>query len=237
MLHLILEKDREKINGEVSRLSMKLPIMKLDVFSWDADLVRGEIDSRSLFEDEEKAIVIEGLSENEEHFEILKTLLSYMHTSSKIFIVVESEMLKESQTFFENLGASIVELKKNKLAVENKWGGGANPFAIADALGRKSSKDSWLLYVEAIRENTEPEELHGRLVGKVRDMLASASTPATELGMHPFVYKKSRADLKNWKPGELEALHERFVSVYHQSRMSPYADELGIAIEKILLQL
>lgn len=110
-----------------------------------------------------------------------------------------------------------------------------NPFAIADAVGKKSAKESWIEYTIARLQGGESEELHARALGKVRDIIIASKEKQEDTSMHPFVYKKAKADYKNWKEGELEKTYKKFVEIYHLSRMG--GDELDIAIEKMLLRL
>lgn len=110
-----------------------------------------------------------------------------------------------------------------------------NPFAIADAVGKKSPKESWIEYTIARLQGGEAEELHARAVSKVRDIIIASKERQENTSMHPFVYKKAKADLRNWKEGELEKTYKKFVDIYHESRMG--GDELDIALEKVLLRL
>jgi hypothetical protein len=81
----------------------------------------------------------------------------------------------------------------------------------------------------------EPEFLHAALVGKARDMLASQRAGAEELGIHPFVYKKAKANFKNWGESKLIETYSDLVAAYHESRLG--GEPLDTAIEKILLKL
>ena len=110
-----------------------------------------------------------------------------------------------------------------------------NPFAIADAVGKKSAKESWIEYRGARLQGGESEELHARAISKIRDIIIASKEKQENTTMHPFVYKKAKWDLKNWKEGELEKTYTKFVEIYHLSRMG--GDELDIAMEKMLLGL
>lgn len=110
-----------------------------------------------------------------------------------------------------------------------------NPFAIPDAVGKKSAKESWIEYTVARLQGGEPEELHARALSKVRDIIIASKEKQEDTAMHPFVYKKAKWDAKNWKEGELEKTYKKFVEIYHLSRMG--GDELDIAMEKLLLTL
>ncbi len=110
-----------------------------------------------------------------------------------------------------------------------------NPFAIGDAVGKKSPKESWIEYIVARLQGAEAEELHARAVSKVRDIIIASKEKQESTSMHPFVYKKAKWDMKNWKEGELEKTYSKLVEIYHESRMG--GEELDIALEKLLLTL
>ncbi len=110
-----------------------------------------------------------------------------------------------------------------------------NPFAIADAVGKKSAKESWIEYTVARLQGGESEELHARALGKVRDIIIASKEKQEETTMHPFVYKKAKWDAKNWKEGELEKTYSKLVEIYHKARMG--GEELDVALEKVLLGL
>ncbi len=236
MLYLILSNNKEKIDKEVSKLAGKTAVLKMDAFSFDADTIRGKVGSFSLFGDsDESFMVLNQISESTENFEILKSLLFGISESTDKFAVVESEMAKEEIKFFEKAGATILDLEE-KTATKSKWRSeaGKNPFAIADAVGKRSPKEAWIEYIKS-REDGEPEEIHGRIIGKVRDILNANNMTAEESGMHPFVYRKAKMDMKNWKESDLKNFYTRLVALYHNSRMG--GEELDIALEKELLTM
>ncbi len=108
-------------------------------------------------------------------------------------------------------------------------------FAIADALGQGRAKEVWVEFTKQMNAGSSIEMIHGLLVAKVRDMLASDKGSAEELGIHPFVYRKAKADAKNWDREKLQAIYDKFVLAYHNSRLGD--ETLDTAVEKILLAL
>lgn len=122
-----------------------------------------------------------------------------------------------------------------KKETENNFKNRPNTFALADAFGAKSPKDAWVEYMRLRSGGMEAEYLHASLVGKARDMLASQSASADELGIHPFVHKKARADFKNWSESKLIETYSSLVAAYHESRLG--GEPLDTAIEKVLLAL
>jgi DNA polymerase III delta subunit len=143
---------------------------------------------------------------------------------------VQNSLFKEYKGVFES--EEVQEEKKEK---EDSFKKGPNTFALADAFGAKSPKDAWVEYMRLRSGGMEPEFLHAALVGKARDMLASQRAGAEELGIHPFVYKKAKADFKNWGESKLIETYSDLVAAYHESRLG--GEPLYTAIEKVLLRL
>ena len=241
MLYLLVGMDRGKINSFIKKSVGEARAQKMDIFSWDADLVRSNIESSSLFGGVAECLILEGIGESEEAWKLLLILVESMAESPKSFFVIESDIGDEVLDLLKIGGAKISDFREKK---ENKWkqkfnppagGDKYNPFALADAVGKKSAKEAWIEYERARLAGAEPEELHGRVWGKARDMIASEKATAEELGLHPFVHQKAKADFKNWSKEKLDNFTDKLLDIYHQSRLG--GDELDLAMEKLLLNI
>lgn len=138
-------------------------------------------------------------------------------------------LFKQYQGVFENQNQSLPEKKGTKFFTYNH-------FPLQDAIGRKEVKIIWIEYQKLIISGIEPEELIFKIVSKVRDLLAiSKGATAESLEIKDYPYRKSKADLKNWKKEELEEFYSKLVAIYHESRMG--GENLGISLEKLLLKL
>ena len=161
-----------------------------------------------------------------------------MTRSSKTFHIFENDLPIDVIEKFKKVGARVkderVKTPYNKLR-KGKDEDGYNPFALADAVGKGSSKEAWIEYSRARIMGVGPEELHARVWGKVRDMLSSQGAGPIELGIHPFVYKKAKADFKNWKGATLRNFSDELLSIYHDSRLG--GEELRGALEKLILNI
>lgn len=258
MLWVLLGTDRKKINSFIEREAMPaLPdrpadgrqaranaLQKLDAFSWDADLVRSSIETSSLFGEDSCVLVLEGISENEEASPLLMTFVETMAASSKKFFMIEDNLSEETIEFLESKGAKVSDFRERPAqgwtASGRKWkaklsDGKFSPFALPDAVGKKSPKEAWIEYQRARMAGIEPEELHARVWAKVRDMISSESGTADELLIHPFVHKKAQADFRNWPPRLLQDFADELIDVYHQSRLG--GDGLDVSMEKALLSI
>ena len=126
-----------------------------------------------------------------------------------------------------------------------------NIFSLGDALGRKDKKQLWVLLYQALRSGITPEQIHGTLFAQVKNLafIKRAETPSfakssgeamekvktNELGLHPFVVKKTTVFVKNFSQEELEKLSRKLVTIYHAARGG--GDELPVALEKFILSL
>ena len=113
---------------------------------------------------------------------------------------------------------------------------GYSPFALQDALGEKNIKKIWLEYQKLILADVEPEDLIHKIISKVKDLVfIQKGATALDLGIKDYPFNKSKRDLKNWKPEDLQSFYTKLVLAYHQSRMG--GESLGLALEKILLNV
>ncbi|HEY4515984.1 MAG TPA: hypothetical protein VJH67_02225 [Candidatus Paceibacterota bacterium] len=238
MLYLIIGANKEGVDREIAKVAKGESILKIDSLSWEVDMVRGLIESSSLFGSDAEAIVFESVLENEEARNLMAGFALRMNGSSKKFFIVEGETEKEMIEVFEKVEAKIFDLreeKKNSWQKKGKEVAGYSPFALGDAVGKGSAKEAWIEYVKARGFGVGPEELHSRVWGKVRDMIASETALPEEIGIHPFVHKKAKADLRNWPKLKLQNFADSLVAIYHLARMG--GEDLDVALEKTLLTI
>jgi hypothetical protein len=111
-----------------------------------------------------------------------------------------------------------------------------NIFALTDAIGARDKRQAWMVYEKALASGMVADEIFWRVMWGVKALLLGAKTSsAEESGLNPFVYKKMKGFLKNWKVEELEKLSESLVVGYHDARRG--IGEMETMIEKILLNL
>ncbi|MDB5194705.1 MAG: hypothetical protein JWN50_719 [Parcubacteria group bacterium] len=116
-----------------------------------------------------------------------------------------------------------------------KTGADFNTFALTDAFGERRKKDAWVLYQKALASGQAPEQVFYKVVWLVKSMLLAARTNEKDSGLNPFVYKKSKSFLKNWKEGEIEKLSEDLVVGFHKTRRGE--TDMETLLEKMLLSL
>jgi DNA polymerase III delta subunit len=92
-------------------------------------------------------------------------------------------------------------------------------FALTDAFAAGDRKKSWVLYRRFIEEGVVPEEIHGALAWQARALVLAAKTKsATQSGLKPFVYMKSKRIADSLGEEKTEAISRELVSLYHRSR-------------------
>jgi len=225
MLHLILGKNKEKFENA----------LKMDAFNWDADLVRGKIESRSLFAGPEvsEMLVLDNISENAEAWGVLKEIAEVVVKSEGKVVMLESDLKKEEVEFFEELRAKVEDLREKK-GIEYNF----SPFALQDAVGERNAKHAWIEYIKLANSGIEAEEIAPKVINKMRDMISiNKGASKEDLGIKSdFPYNKSKRDLKNWKIEAAEKFYTKLISIYHEARSSG-GIELSIALEKELLKI
>lgn len=238
MLYVILGTNKEKTDKDIEKISKKSALLRIDAFSWDADLVRSIIESHSLFDsaifgnpgEEEEILVLDNMSENQEAWEVIKGITTEIVASEEQVVLLEHDLKKEELELFENSGAEISDYKEKK-GFEYDF----SPFALQDAIGAKSAKQAWIEYIKLREKGIEEEEIVPKIIQKLRDMLAiGKGATKTDLNIKSdFPYNKSKSDLKNWPLSDLLCVYSRLIYIYHDSRMG--GEELETALEKELL--
>ncbi len=230
MLHILSSKNSGALKKKFEEITNSASIVRMDVFSFDAESITHRLESTSLFGETNEVFVFNELSEDEAVFQKFLELSSSMVNSQKIFVLEESSLSKKILDDLKKSGASITEAKDT----------GADSFirsnfALADAFGEKSAKSAWVEFQRSLAEGQEEEMVFGSVVGKVRDMLYTTKLKKPEGAMHPFVYNKSKSHIKNWKIEELERVYDRLLDLHYKSRKG----EEGIVggLEKIILSI
>lgn len=97
--------------------------------------------------------------------------------------------------------------------------GRLNVFGLGDAFLAGDRKKTWIEYRKLILEGIPPEEIHGVLSWAVRSaLLAGKTKSATESGLKPFVYSKSKRAFEKLGEEKVEEYSRQLVRTYHQAR-------------------
>lgn len=156
-----------------------------------------------------------------------------MNESANIFIVLEGKLKADLKKVFEKNAEKIIEVGEMKsVAPKSEF----NVFALADAVGSREAMKSWAIYRQAIENGLEAEGIIGTLFWQVKAMMLAATTKsATESGLSPFVYSKSKKFVSNYSQNEVKKMMTDLITLYHDGHRG--AVDLEIGIEKFLLNL
>jgi hypothetical protein len=141
----------------------------------------------------------------------------------------------KSNLFGETVNVGLAEPEEETEAKSPWKGGEFNIFALTDAIGARDKRQAWMIYRKALASGMAADEIFYKVMWGVKALLLSAKTDAEASGLNPFVYRKAKGFLKNWKTEELEELSERLVVGYHNARRG--IGEIETMIEKTLLNL
>lgn len=110
-----------------------------------------------------------------------------------------------------------------------------NLFHLCDAFAQKNKRQLWLLFQRALLLGASAEEIFWKLWWQTKNLLLLKNLSpgrTAKSGLHPFVEKKTRAFLKNFKEKELAAYSARLVEIYNESKIG---GDLEILLEDFIL--
>ncbi len=145
-----------------------------------------------------------GFFADDAHEDELKNMLPALAASAHLFLFEEESGAALAKAV-EKAGGTVVKAKAEAKKEAS------DPFALANALGKRDRKNLWLLYRKAIDEGASPEQLVGMLAWKARSMLAKEGTE------------------------EARKLSRAIVAVYHESRRG--AGDMELLLERLILTL
>lgn len=110
-----------------------------------------------------------------------------------------------------------------------------NVFAFTDSFMAGDKKRTWIGYRRLIESGISAEEIHGALMWAVRSALIAGKTKsASESGLKPFVYDKSKRAAAKLGIDKVENLSRALVSAYHRARNGE--GDLEMLMESALLE-
>ncbi len=168
-------------------------------------------------------------SANKEFLEAVIVQAEALQNSNQVFVVIEGALLADPKKKLTKHAACAEEYKS---AAGERFNG----FSLADALSKRDKKLLWLLWNEALRNGLSPEEIVGILWWQLKTLrLAAIGQTAAEVGLKDFPYKKAKAALAKFKPGELEDLSRSLLSLAHESRLG--RQDIQVSLERWILRI
>ncbi|HZS43212.1 MAG TPA: hypothetical protein VFA52_03290 [Candidatus Paceibacterota bacterium] len=220
MLYLIygsdFEKARERGDELQESLVKKKPnasIFRFNAENWDTASFDELVKSIGLFENR-NIVVLDRVFENEEAKDFVLKNLKDLEESPHIFILLEGKLDKVTATRIEKKAektevfSAAKESKKEKFSV----------FSLTFPFEYRDKRKLWILYQEA-RKNAAPEEIHGILWWKLKQMMLSG--------------KVGRAS--KYGATELGTLAAKMVSIYHNAHRGLF--DFDLALEKFILEI
>lgn len=149
--------------------------------------------------------------------------------SADVFVIIESSLLAPAKKAYAKYAEAIEEIEGT---VAERF----NAFSMADSLSSKDKKTLWLQLQEAKQGGLSAEEIIGTLWWQLKTLrLASLTSSSVEAGMKDFPYNKAKRSLKNFKEGELIALSQSLLSLYHDGHLGKR--DIDLALEKWTLTI
>lgn len=229
------KKSGDKARSLVDSLRTKKPdasFVEINSDNWHSSVIEEHVGGQGLFSNK-YIIFLNKVAKDEDVIEDLIKGMKLMKDSDNIFIISENKVKVDLKKAFEKFGDKVVVSDEVEKKGFNKE---FNIFSLADAIGTRDVFKAWSIYREAVENGLESENILGTIFWQIKSMiLARDAKSASETGLNPFVYSKAKKGVVNYKEGELDALFENVIVLYHDGHRGLVDLELGI--EKMILNL
>ncbi len=233
MLHVFFGNDtiatRQAAHDLLSKKSeIGAIIERIDTDGYKPGILNDVSGAVSLF-GAETSYLIDMPSNQKDFFADVVEHLEALAQSPNTFVIIEEAMLAPEKKKFSAYAKTITEFKR---AATERF----NAFAMADSLSKKNKRMLWVQLQEANKAGLSPEEIIGTLWWQLKSLrLAMLTKNAAEAGMKDFPYTKAKQALKNFKAGEIEALGNRLLMLYHDGHAG--RTDISLALEKWVLTI
>ncbi|OHA47322.1 MAG: hypothetical protein A2541_01905 [Candidatus Taylorbacteria bacterium RIFOXYD2_FULL_36_9] len=247
MLYLFYGTDKIKARGMAGKTGEAAKkkhtgaeLFKLTTENFSANKLDELIASQGLFYSG-SIILADNLCEEKEIAEILLKKIKETAESPNFFVFWEESLNKKELEKFKKYAQKTEEFKKPEKKLNKKEelalkGEKIDFFEFANALGEKNKKQLWTLYQEALSEAVPSEEVQAIFFWQVKAMLlALKSKDASEAGLKPFVYSKSKNYAKNYSENKLKEMSAKLFVMYHEAHRGNL--DFAVALEKFILGL
>lgn len=227
MLYVVFGNDRTRVTRKTQALIDALHSKRRDaeLFFIDSENMRLDVfeeltQSQGLFE---KKYIVRVVECNRE---LLTEVLPLCQESENVFLFTEGVLDANTKKLFDAHAEKMWEC-----TVAEKKKEYFNTFALTDAVGERSRGKAWVLFEEAVRSGVSPEEIHGVLWWQVKNMLlVSKTTSATEAGLKPFVYSKTKKALTHFSTTDIEMLAHMLMQAYTNARRGKVDLRVGLEL-------
>ena len=223
MLYVFVGLDVARAKSEARKLSKKAEVFVVGAGAEAFSLAPQIALSSGLFSPT-TAVIVDRPFDSPEGKELISVYADMLHKSSvPVFIITPTLLATEKKLFPK--GAEF----QNFDVTQGKEVNRPNVFAFTDSFLSNDRKKAWLHYQKLLSSGISPEEIHGALLWAVRSTLIAGKTQsATEAGLKPFVYTKSKRTAERLGMTYIENMSRELVSVYHRARSGEGTIALGI---------
>lgn len=192
-------------------------------------------------------ILADNLCDEADISEVLLKKLKELKESPNFFVFLEGALNKKELEKFEKYAEKVEGFKKPERKLNKKEALAAKGekidfFEFANTLGERNKKLLWTLYQDALAEDVASEEVHAMFFWQVKSMLAAVkSKDATEAGLNPYVFTKSKGYARNYgtttdqSEKKLKEMSTRLFEMYHEAHRGKA--DFAVALERFILEL
>lgn len=238
MLYVIYGTDFKKTKNKFDLLISSLLEKRKDAvlyrtnsLDWNGERFLELITSQALFETK-YICALNHIFENTEARDLFLERVKEVNESENVFILLEDSIKK----------ADLELITQNSTKIENHDRKGIeerstfNIFSITEAFGKRDRKNLWVLFEKAKFEKIATEEIFWKINWQLKSMhIAKNSKDATESGLKPFVYQKSKSFSGNYKDVELGKMSEDLLKIFHDSRLG--LRDFDTSLESFILSI
>ena len=204
------------------------------VFYNDVNFKKDEIifsaQSVSLF-GTKNVFVLSGIYDNTDLRGELESMLPILSNSQDIFILSEKSLLAPFVKKLTALKVIVEKLDDTKDEKKEIF----NVFALTDAYCDKKRSMAWAIYRAGISAGLDAYELHGKIVWAVKNMiLVKKTSSASESGLHPYVYGKTKKFADKFTLEELQKSLNILSVLFHETILSGI--NLETSLESFILK-
>jgi len=182
-------------------------------------------------------VVFSHVLRSKEVEQFIKDNIDALSQSHNIFVFFEEELNKNALSLFEKHAKKVCGFFLSRQERKKTF----NIFSLSDAVGRRDRKKAWILLQRSYISGITAENIHGILLWFIKNMLlvkgkeAKGRQALVELGLNPFVLRKTQTFSRNYTYEELKKFSGDLIDIYHRARRGII--ELEIGIEKFLLNM
>jgi DNA polymerase III delta subunit len=225
------QKARKAMNAALADLLKQAPdalVTRFNDLSFDSSLAGEALVSQNLF-GSSNIVVFEGIWDTSDGENFYKTMLP---GTQNTVLIRENEISKEFLPEFKKM-AEIIEF-----AVVKPFKKPENSFAIADAIGARDKKATWVEFEKIRRRGGAMEEVHGTIFWAFKSLYIAATSPKEEAllsGMKEYTYRTYLNFSKKYLVPELKIKLGELKDMYHLAHRGEC--DLEAELELFLLRL